>query len=119
MKIHTMNDIQSHYEQVKQDVAKYGEVTLKGFKIRDIIQLLEGSNRMVAAIELGYPITIIIIDDNEIVEHDDDETYSKTTRTNNKATAIELAVSIAFSNRRGGFRIYDTCDYPNIKVVDV
>jgi hypothetical protein len=113
-----MNGIQSHYEQVKRDVIEYGEVTLKGFKVRETILLLEGSNRMIAAIELNCPITIIVLDDNEIIEHDDDETYSKTTKSMAKATAIELAISIALSDRRSDFRIYDTAEYPNIKVVD-
>lgn len=118
MKIHTMNGKQDHYEQVKRDVIRYGEVTLKGWKIRDTIQLLEGSNRMIAAIELGVPITIVLVQDNDMVEHDDDETYSTTTQSWEKATALELAASLAFSERRSDYAIYSAEGYPNITIVE-
>lgn len=118
MNIHTMNGKQDHYEQVKKDVIRYGEVTLKGWKIRDTIQLLEGSNRMIAAIELGVPITIVLVGDNTVVEHDDDETYSNTTRSWETATALELAASLAYSQRRSDYAVYRAEDYANITIID-
>lgn len=45
MTVLTMNGKQPHYDKVKQDVIDYGEVTVRGFRIRDTAQLLEGSNR--------------------------------------------------------------------------
>jgi len=120
MIIIAINNIRSQYEQVK------AEVTLKGYKMRDIIQLLEGSHRMAAAIELGCPITIIIPNDTDIIEHDIDDIYSKVTNTYNKAAVYEVALGIAlcvprfFENGqcRFDFPYYDTTDYKNIRVFE-
>lgn len=121
-----INNIRSQYEQVKAEVIRNGEITLKGYKIRDVIQLLEGSHRMAAAIELGYPITIIIPNDTDIIEHDIDDLYSKVTNTYNNATVYEVALGIALCVPRfienGQFRFdfsyYDTNDYKNIRVFE-
>lgn len=122
-----INNIRSQYEQVKAEVVKNGEVTLKGYKVRNVIQLLEGSHRMAAAIELGYPITIIIPKDTDIIEHDIDDTYSKITNSYTKAAVYEIALSIAlciprFRVENGqcnlDFPYYDTDDYKNIRIFE-
>jgi len=121
-----INNIRSQYEQVKSEVIKNGEVTLKGYKMRDVIQLLEGSHRMAIAIELGYPITIIIPNDTDIIEHDIDNVYSKVTNSYNTATVYEVALGIALCVPRffedGQFRVdfqyYDTDNYKNIRVFE-
>ena len=121
-----INNIRSQYEQVKTEVIKNGEVILKGYKMRNVIQLLEGSHRMAAAIELNYPITIIIPNDTDIIEHDIDDIYSKVTNTYNKAAVYEVALGIAlcvprfFENGqcRFDFQYYDTDNYKNIRIFE-
>jgi hypothetical protein len=121
-----INNIRSQYEKVKAEVIKNGEVTLKGYKNRDVIQLLEGSHRMAIAIELGYPITIIIPNDADIIEHDIDNVYSKVTNSYTKATVYEVALGIALCVPRfienGQFKLdfpyYDTNEHKNIRVFE-
>ncbi|MDX1359492.1 MAG: hypothetical protein R3232_11730, partial [Clostridia bacterium] len=61
MIIISVNPARKHYERVKKDVIKHGEVTLKGYRVRNVILLLEGSHRMAVAADLKYPITINIL----------------------------------------------------------
>ena len=51
-------------------------------------------------------------------EHDDDETYSNTTQSWEKATALELAASLAYSERRSDYAIYSAVEHPNITIID-
>ena len=115
------NPIQSHYEDVKKEVIKRGEVTLLGYKVRSVVQLLEGSNRMAAAIELGLPVSINIPeDDHMIMWHDIDYVKSKYTNDEHHAAVYEVALNIALDDERIGLDcpMYDTKNYPNIKVFD-
>ena len=121
-----INNIRSQYEQIKSNVIENGEVTLKGYKMRDVIQLLEGSHRIAAAIELGCPITIIIPNDTDIIEHDIDDIYSKVTNTYSTAAVYEVALGIALCTHRFiengqcrfDFQYYDTDDYQNIRIFE-
>lgn len=70
MKVHAINEMQGHYEKVKKEVQIHGEVTLRGYSCNGFVQLLEGSHRIAAAIELGFPISIILYNENEIIGHD-------------------------------------------------
>ncbi len=75
---------------------------------------------MAAAIELGYPITINIAEDDEIIEHDIDYTTSKFTDSDKYAAVYEVALSIALDEERIGLDcpMYNTNNYPNIKVFE-
>jgi len=115
------NPIQSHYDAVKREALRRGEVTLLGYRMRNVVQLLEGSNRMAAAIELGLPITINIPeDDHMIMWHDIDYVKSKYTKDKHHAAVYEVALNIALDDERIGLDcpMYDTEKYPNIKVFD-
>lgn len=117
----SVNPIQSHYEEVKREVARRGEVTLLGYRVRNVVQLLEGSNRMAAAIELGVPITIHIPeDDHMIMWHDIDYVTSKYTDTADHAAVYEVALNIALDDERIGLDcpMYNTDDHLNIAVYD-
>ena len=115
------NPIQSYYNDVKMEAEKRGEVTLLGYRVRNVVQLLEGSNRMAAGIELGLPITINIPeDDHMIIQHDIDYVKSKYTNDEHHAAVYEVALNIALDDERIGLDcpMYDTRDYPNVKVFD-
>ena len=115
------NPIQSYYNDVKMEAEKRGEVTLLGYRVRNVVQLLEGSNRMAAGIELGLPITINIPeDDHIIIRHDIDYVKSKYTNDEHHAAVYEVALNIALDDERIGLDcpMYDTRDYPNVKVFD-
>jgi len=115
------NPVQPHYKQVKKEAKKRGEVTLLGYRVRNVVQLLEGSNRMAAAIELGLPVTINIPeDDHMIMWHDIDYVKSKYTDDDHHAAVYEVALNIALDDERIGldYPIYDTKDHPNIRVME-
>jgi len=115
------NPIQSYYNDVKMEAEKRGEVTLLGYRVRNVVQLLEGSNRMAAGIELGLPITINIPeDDHMIIQHDIDYVKSKYTNDEHHAAVYEVALNITLDDERIGLDcpMYDTRDYPNVKVFD-
>ena len=121
MLIISPNPVQSHYKHVKREAKKRGEVTLLGYRIRNVVQLLEGSNRMAAAIELGLPITINIPDDDHMIMwHDIDYVTSKYTDDTHHAAVYEVALNIAFDDERIAldYPIYDTKDYPNVRVME-
>lgn len=116
MKVHALNEMQGHYEKVQKEVQIHGEVTLKGYLYNGFVQLLEGSHRIAAAIELGLPITIILYNKDEIIGHDCG-IYSETTGLTDRSTVLELVEALLADRERGNYCIYDTDEHPNIKII--
>ena len=119
MKIYTLNDVQSHSESVRRNVSLAGSVVLRGFEIYGVVQLLEGSHRMVHAVELGLPITVVLFKDDEIVPHDCDDIKSHATGLYDYATAKELAHALIIERGLLMYKVpvYESDDFSNIKII--
>jgi hypothetical protein len=118
MLVYALNGMQEHDWLVRRHVEITGSVVLRGCLDPDgNVQLLEGSHRIAFAIELGYPITIVLFNGDEIIPNEC-EIESKVNDDKDFCAVSELLTQSLVWRGLYNQAMYDAGEHTNIQIID-